>query len=352
MVEMEEDRLLQVSGMKKYFPVRRGVFRRVVGHVKAVDDVDMFIREGETLGLVGESGCGKTTAGRTILRLIEPTAGEILFRSGELGNGSKQVVDIAKADKNQLKHLRRDMQVIFQDPYSSLNPRMTVASIVGEPLIVHRIGTKKERTNRVIELLEAVGLTENHMKRYPHEFSGGQRQRIGVARALALDPELIIADEPVSALDVSIQAQVLNQLDDLQDEFGLTYLFIAHDLSVIKHISDRVAVMYLGQIVELSDVDTLFSTPLHPYTEALMSAVPVANPDFKSERIILEGDVPSPVDPPSGCYFHPRCPYSEPVCSEKELELREVEHDHYVHCHLAEELELGGLESMGSGDNS
>lgn len=352
MVEMEEDRLLQVSGMKKYFPVRRGVFRRVVGHVKAVDDVDMFIREGETLGLVGESGCGKTTAGRTILRLIEPTAGEILFRSGELGNGSKQVVDIAKADKNQLKHLRRDMQIIFQDPYSSLNPRMTVASIVGEPLIVHRIGTKKERTNRVIELLEAVGLTENHMKRYPHEFSGGQRQRIGVARALALDPELIIADEPVSALDVSIQAQVLNQLDDLQDEFGLTYLFIAHDLSVIKHISDRVAVMYLGQIVELSDVDKLFSTPLHPYTEALMSAVPVANPDFKSERIILEGDVPSPVDPPSGCYFHPRCPYSEPVCSEKEPELREAEHDHYVHCHLAEELDLGGLESMGSAENS
>lgn len=351
MVEMEEDRLLQVSGMKKYFPVRRGVFRRVVGHVKAVDDVDMFIREGETLGLVGESGCGKTTAGRTILRLIEPTAGEILFRSSELGNGSGKIVDIAKADKRELKHLRRDMQIIFQDPYSSLNPRMTVASIVGEPLVVHGIGNKKERNDRVKQLLETVGLTENHMKRYPHEFSGGQRQRIGVARALALDPELIIADEPVSALDVSIQAQVLNQLDDLQDEFGLTYLFIAHDLSVIKHISDRVAVMYLGQIVELTDVDKLFNSPLHPYTEALMSAVPVANPDFESERIILEGDVPSPVDPPSGCYFHPRCPYSEPVCSEKEPELVEVEYDHYVHCHLAEELNLMGLESGASEDD-
>ncbi|MFW6012937.1 MAG: ABC transporter ATP-binding protein, partial [Candidatus Bipolaricaulota bacterium] len=290
------------------------------------------------------AGCGKTTAGRTILRLIEPTAGEVLFRSEELGNGSSRVIDITQADKRELKTLRRDMQIIFQDPYSSLNPRMTVANIVGEPLVVHGVGKKSERQERVKELLTAVGLKEDHMKRYPHEFSGGQRQRIGVARALALDPQLIIADEPVSALDVSIQAQVLNLMEDLQDEFGLTYLFIAHDLSVIKHISDRVAVMYLGRIVELATVERLFAKPLHPYTEALMSAVPVANPDFESERIVLEGNVPSPVDPPSGCTFHPRCPYSESICSEEDPEFGEVEDDHYVHCHFAKDLELEGLE--------
>ncbi|RLE32587.1 peptide ABC transporter ATP-binding protein, partial [Candidatus Acetothermia bacterium] len=302
-VSLREGVLLEVRGLKKYFPVRRGVFRRIVGWVKAVDDVDFFIQEGETLGLVGESGCGKTTTGRTILRLIEPTAGEILFRSQRLG----RVVDIAKMKPREMKPLRREMQIIFQDPYSSLNPRMTVGDIVGEPLVVHRVARGKEKERRVAELLQAVGLKPEHMRRYPHEFSGGQRQRIGIARALALDPQLIVCDEPVSALDVSIQAQVLNLLEDLQDEFHLTYLFIAHDLSVVKHISDRVAVMYLGKIVELAETEELFTHPMHPYTEALLSAVPIPDPDYKKERILLQGDVPSPINPPSGCYFHPRC---------------------------------------------
>lgn len=336
---MGEDILLQVSGLKKYFPVRRGVFRRVVGWVKAVDNVDMFIPEGETLGLVGESGCGKTTTGRTILRLVEPTAGEILFRSKQFG----KVVDLAKLDKKALKPLRREMQIIFQDPYSSLNPRMTVGDIIGEPLIVHRVARGREKEERVAELLQAVGLKPEHMRRYPHEFSGGQRQRIGIARALALDPQLIVCDEPVSALDVSIQAQVLNLLEDLQEQFHLTYLFIAHDLSVVKHISDRVAVMYLGKIVELAETEELFTHPIHPYTEALLSAVPVPDPDYEAEHIILQGDVPSPIRPPPGCYFHPRCPYAKDICSEVAPEFRDYGEHHFTACHLAGQLTLRGV---------
>lgn len=336
---MREGVLLEVRGLKKYFPVRRGVFRRIVGWVKAVDDVDFFIQEGETLGLVGESGCGKTTTGRTILRLIEPTAGEILFRSKRLG----RVVDIAKMRQRDMKPLRREMQIIFQDPYSSLNPRMTVGDIVGEPLVVHRVARGKEKERKVVELLQAVGLKPEHMRRYPHEFSGGQRQRIGIARALALDPQLIVCDEPVSALDVSIQAQVLNLLEDLQDEFHLTYLFIAHDLSVVKHISDRVAVMYLGKIVELAETEELFTHPMHPYTEALLSAVPVPDPDYKKERILLQGDVPSPINPPPGCYFHPRCSYAKEICSKEAPKFVDMGGDHYVACHFAAELSLRGV---------
>ena len=334
--------LLDVKELRKYFPVRKGVLRRVVAQVKAVDNVDLGINEGETLGLVGESGSGKTTAGRTILRLIEPTSGQIIFRSKALAGPGKdyEQIDIASATRKKLKLLRRDMQIIFQDPYSSLNPRMTVGSIVGEPLLVHKIARGKERESRVRELLASVGLKPDHMKRYPHEFSGGQRQRIGVARALALDPQLIIADEPVSALDVSIQAQVLNMLEDLQQEFGLTYLFIAHDLSVVKHISDRVAVMYLGRIVELCATEKLFNHPKHPYTEALMSAVPVPDPDYEVERILLEGDVPSPVNPPSGCHFHPRCRYAKEMCKKEAPEKRDLGGEHFCVCHFADVLSL------------
>ena len=334
--------LLDVKGLKKHFPVRKGILRRVVAQVKAVDGIDMYIKEGETLGLVGESGCGKTTAGRTILRLIEPTDGSVIFRSKKMSASGEEYkdVDVVQASRKTLKALRRDMQIIFQDPYSSLNPRMTVGAIVGEPLLVHGISKGREREDRVRELLGAVGLKPDHMKRYPHEFSGGQRQRIGVARALALDPQLIIADEPVSALDVSIQAQVLNLLESLQEEFGLTYLFIAHDLAVVKHISDRVAVMYLGRIVELCDAEDLFVHPKHPYTEALMSAVPVPDPDYDVERILLEGDVPSPVNPPSGCYFHPRCRYAKEICKTEAPVYRNLGNDHFVTCHLADTLDL------------
>lgn len=329
--------LLEVRNMQKYFPVRRGVLRRVVAHVKAVDGVSFFIREGETLGLVGESGCGKTTAGRVILRLLEPTSGEIIFHRDGKG------IDIAKLSNRAMKPLRREMQIIFQDPYSSLNPRMTIGDIIGEPLVVHRVGTAAEREARVKELLEAVGLNPQYVKRYPHEFSGGQRQRIGIARALALGPKLIICDEPVSALDVSIQAQVLNLLEDLQKEFGLTYLFIAHDLSVVRHISSRVAVMYLGKIVEMAETEELFRNPKHPYTEALLSAVPVPDPAYQRERIILKGDVPSPVNPPSGCYFHPRCSYAQPVCKEQEPPFVDIGGEHFAGCHLSTMLKLKGV---------
>jgi peptide/nickel transport system ATP-binding protein len=341
-----EDVLLDVKSLRKFFPVRKGFTQRVVAQVKAVDKVDFLIKRGETLGLVGESGCGKTTAGRSILRLIEPTGGEILFRTKRLSqDGEERMVDMAKATPDEVKILRRDMQIIFQDPYSSLDPRMTIGQIVGEPLKVQGVAKGTEREDRVLGLLRAVGLGSDHVKRYPHEFSGGQRQRIGIARALALNPQLIIADEPVSALDVSIQAQVINLLQDLQVEFGLTYLFISHDLSVVKHISDRVAVMYLGKVVELASTQKLFGSPKHPYTEALMSAVPVADPDFQIERIPLEGDVPSPIDPPSGCPLHPRCRYAESICSAEIPEYREIEDQHFVTCHLADKLNLRGIKS-------
>ncbi len=314
--------LVEVKNLVKYFPVRGGLLQRVVAWVKAVDDVSFIVREGETLGLVGESGCGKTTVGRTMLRLTEATSGEVFFDG----------VNIFDLKGNELKAMRRNMQIIFQDPYASLDPRIPVGESIAEGLRIHNIGTPKERNSIVMETLKKVGLEDYHARRYPHEFSGGQRQRIGIARALALQPKFIVADEPVSALDVSIQSQVLNILKDLQKEFQLTYVFVAHNLSVVEHISDRVAVMYLGKIVELAGRDELYRSPMHPYTQALMSAIPIPDPTIKRERIILQGDVPSPLNPPQGCRFHPRCPVAVAACSQKEPPLQEIAPDHWVAC--------------------
>lgn len=321
--------LLSIEKLRMWFPIRTGVFQRHTGDVKAVDGLNFEVRRGETLGLVGESGCGKSTTGRAILQLYRPTGGNVFFKGQ----------DLTTLKGRALRHMRRDMQMIFQDPYASLNPRMTVGTIIGEPLRVHGIESGKERQEKVQELLKVVGLNPFFINRYPHEFSGGQRQRIGIARALAVNPDFIVCDEPVSALDVSIQAQVINLLEDLQSQFGLTYLFIAHDLSVVRHISDRVAVMYLGRIVELADRVELYENPLHPYTKALLSAIPIPDPILEMERrrIILSGDVPSPVNPPPGCNFHTRCPIAIEQCKQEEPEWRELGTDHWVACHRAEE---------------
>jgi oligopeptide/dipeptide ABC transporter ATP-binding protein len=319
------EKLLEVQNLKKYFPVKGGILRRTVGHVKAVDDVSFYVRPGETMGIVGESGSGKSTMGRTINRLIHPTEGKIFF----------QGKDITDLSRKQLRSTRREIQMVFQDPYASLNPRMTVQELVEEPLIVHQLGfSKDERRDKVKELLEKVGLSEEAMSRYPHEFSGGQRQRIGIARALSIRPKLIIADEPVSALDVSIQSQVINLLMDLQSDFGLSYLFIAHDLSVVKHISDRIAVMYLGRMAEIAPKSSLYKNPLHPYTQALLSSIPSTDPDRRKERIVLKGELPSPQNPPIGCAFHPRCPQVHDKCRAVRPELLNIGQEHYVACHL------------------
>ncbi|MCD6442618.1 MAG: dipeptide ABC transporter ATP-binding protein [Thermotogae bacterium] len=323
-----KNRILRVENLVKYFPIRAGVFKRIVAWVKAVDGVSFDVYEGETLGLVGESGCGKTTVGMTILRLYEPMGGKVYFRD----------IDMFSAKGERLRKLRQKVQIIFQDPYSSLNPRMRVKNIIAEGIRTHKLASGSELTDRVADLLKKVGLSPDHMNRFPHEFSGGQRQRIGIARALAVNPELIICDEAVSALDVSIQAQILNLLKDLQSEFKLTYIFISHALNVIKHISDKVAVMYLGKIVELADKRKLFDNPLHPYTKALMSAIPIPDPEVRREKIILKGDVPSPINPPSGCRFHTRCPFAKDICKEEEPDLIEIEEGHFVACHFAEKF--------------
>lgn len=335
---VQKETLLEVTELKKYFPIRRGFLKRVVGYVKAVDDLSFAIQEGETLGLVGESGCGKTTAGRSILKAIPPTSGKIIFNDPKLGK-----VNIADLEGDELLKARRNMRMIFQDPYASLNPRMTLLDIVGAPLRAMNLASGKELEDRVADMLRRVGLRPEYMRRYPHAFSGGQRQRIGLARALAPNPKFIVCDEPVSALDVSVQAQILNLLQDLQADLGLTYLFVAHDLSVVAHISDRVAVMYVGKMVELAPTRELYANPKHPYTEALMSAIPLPNPKKREKRVLLTGEVANPAHPPSGCYFHPRCTYCVDICKTDEPALREVKPGHFVKCHRADELNLLGV---------
>jgi oligopeptide/dipeptide ABC transporter ATP-binding protein len=335
------DPLLEVTGLKKHFPVKNGLLRRVVGQVKAVDGVDFTINRGETFGLVGESGCGKSTTGRTVLRLEEPTGGEVVYHHEELGP-----VNIGTADRQQLKRLRPEMQIIFQDPFSSLDARMTVGRIIAEPMVINRTHHGRELRDRVAELLSVVGLRPEHASRYPHAFSGGQRQRIGIARALALNPKLIVCDEPVSALDVSVQAQVLNLLESLQAQFDLTYLFVSHDLSVVEHIADRVAVMYRGKVVEVGTTDQLFYSPKMPYTEALLSALPKPDPRKRTRPTLLTGDVPSPADPPQGCHFHPRCKYAQDRCRTEVPQLRDLGGGQLAACHLADSLELKGAEPL------
>ncbi len=317
-------KILEVQNLVKYFPVLGGVFSRPVGYVKAVDDVSFHIFEGETFGLVGESGSGKTTTGKTLLKLIEPTKGKIIFEGK----------DISKLSTSEMRSLRKSMQIIFQDPYGSLNPRLPVGEIIREPLLVHKIGTKKEQEERVVEIMKLVGLRPEYLHRYPHEFSGGQRQRIGIARSIVMNPKFIVADEPVSALDASVQAQVLNLLLELQQKLALTYLLVAHNLAVVRHISDRIGVMYLGKLVEVAETKELFSKPLHPYTQALLSAIPIPDPEVKKERILLQGDIPSPINPPSGCRFRTRCRYAKDICAEKEPSLVEVSDGHFVSCHF------------------
>ncbi|MBR3504250.1 MAG: ATP-binding cassette domain-containing protein [Clostridia bacterium] len=331
----DSDNILEVRGLKKYFPITAGFFKKTVGYVRAVDDIDIYVKEGETLALVGESGCGKTTLGRSILRAIQPTAGEVLFRRRD-----GEVVDLTKIGDEKMRDTRRDMQMVFQDPYASLNPRMTVLNIISEPLICHKLMKGKAMQDYVRELMETVGLNPKHLERYPHAFSGGQRQRIGIARALATKPRFIVCDEAVSALDVSVQAQILNLLMDLQSQMNLSYVFISHDLGVVRHISDRVGVMYVGHMVEMSETTDLFDKPMHPYTEALLSAKPVADPRNKSKRIMLEGEVANPAHLPSGCPFHPRCRYCQEVCKKEVPEWRELKPGHFVACHRAHELDL------------
>jgi peptide/nickel transport system ATP-binding protein len=330
--------LLEIENIKKFYPIKTGLFQKTTGSLKAVDGVTLKVFEGETLGLVGESGCGKTTLGRCIIRAIEPSAGVVKIHLNE------EPVEITALKENELRNIRRYMQMIFQDPFSSLDPRMTVLDIVGEPLRLNKIMAGKDLENRVRELMTIVGLDVKHLKRYPHAFSGGQRQRIGIARALATNPKLVVCDEAVSALDVSIQAQILNLLQDLQSSFDLTLVFVAHDLSVIEHISDRVAVMYVGKVVELAETSELFENPMHPYTEALMSAVPTSDPDIKTKRIILQGEVANPANVPSGCPFHPRCRYAVDICKNEIPDWREVAPSHWVSCHLAKELQLKGVD--------